>query len=205
MTHLRPALILVALSTAMLGLALPLAFVGIGAAAFPFQAGGSLIRHDGRVVGSAVLGQNFAGGRYFHPRPSATTATDPNDSSKTVPAPYAADSSAGSNLAPTSKALIDRVRTDVARLGPTPVPADAVTTSASGLDPDISPGNAARQIARIAAARGLAADQVRALVAGATTGRTFGVFGEPRVNVLALNLALDALAPAAPGSARAAR
>ena len=144
------------------------------------------------MVGSALIGQSFAADRYFHGRPSATTDTDPNDPSKTIAAPYNASSSGGSNLGPTSKALLDRVTADVAANGPAPVPADMVTTSASGLDPDISPANAARQVARVAAARRLPEERVRALVAAHTEGRLFGLLGEPRVNVLALNLALDA-------------
>jgi len=191
MAYLRPALVLVLLFTLLTGLALPLAFTGAATALAPARANGSLIVGNGKVVGSALIGQNFTSDRYFHPRPSATTDTDPNDPTKTIPVPYDASSSGGSNLAPTSKALLDRVRADVAKAGVAPVPADMVTTSASGLDPDISPANAARQVARVAVARGLPEDQVRALVAAHTGGRSLGVFGEPRVNVLALNLALD--------------
>ena len=192
MTHLRPALVLVALFTVLTGLLFPLGFVALGRAVFPFQAGGSLLEHNGAVVGSALLGQNFTQDKYFHPRPSATTDTDPNDSTKTVPAPYNAANSGASNLGPTSKALMDRVTADVKDAGPGPVPGDAVTTSASGLDPDISPENAERQVVRVAAARGLKEDQVRAVVAAHTSGRLLGLIGEPRVNVLALNMALDA-------------
>ena len=193
-SQLRPALVLVILFTLLTGLALPLAFTGAARAVFPFQAGGSLIEHDGHVVGSALLGQAFTADKYFQGRPSATTAPDPADSSKTVPAPYNAANSGASNLGPTSKALVDRVTADIAKAGKKPVPGDMVTTSASGLDPDISPANAERQVARVAAARGLPADQVRALVTAQTEGRLLGLVGEPRVNVLRLNLALDAAA-----------
>ena len=207
MHHLRPALVLIVLFTLLTGIALPLAFVGIGQAAFPFQANGSLIERDGHVVGSALLGQQFAADGYFHPRPSATTEPDPNDSTKTVPVPYAADSSGASNYGATSQALIDRVKADVAELtkttGQTIVPADAVTTSASGLDPDISPANAESQVARVAEARKVPAETVRRLVDAQTKGRLFGFVGEPRVNVLALNLALDASVPAATPTAAA--
>jgi len=199
MRHLRPAIVLIALFTMLTGIALPLAFTGAATALVPGRANGSLITRDGRVVGSALIGQAFASGRYFHGRPSATTGTDPNDPTKTVPAPYDASSSGGSNLGPTSKALLDRVTDDVAALGttggPAPVTGDMVTSSASGLDPDISPANAARQAARVAAARGQPEDQVRALVAQHTRGRLLGLLGEPRVNVLALNMALDSAPP----------
>ena len=182
MQHLRPALVLVALFTLLVGVAFPLGFVG-------------LVERDGKVVGSALLGQAFTQDRYFQNRPSATSGPDPADSSKTVSAPYNAANSSGSNNGPTNAALIDRVKEAVSAAGPAPVPADAVTTSASGLDPHISPGNAARQVDRVAAARGLPADRVRALLAEHTRGRLLGFLGEPRVNVLALNLALDALPP----------
>ena len=193
---LRPAVVLIVIFTALLGLALPLGFVGVGRAVLPGQAGGSLIERGGTVVGSALIGQTFDGAQYFHPRPSATTDTDPADSTKTIPAPYNASSSGASNMGPTSKALVDRVQADVAALDPGEaapvVPADAVTTSASGLDPHISPANAASQVARVAAARNIGADRVQALVAAQTEGRLLGLIGEPRVNVLLLNLALDA-------------
>ena len=193
---LRPAVVLIVIFTALLGLALPLGFVGVGRAVLPGQAGGSLIERGGTVVGSALIGQTFDGAQYFHPRPSATTDTDPADSTKTIPAPYNASSSGASNMGPTSKALVDRVQADVAAFnagGTMPVvPADAVTTSASGLDPHISPANAASQVARVAAARNIGADRVQALVAAQTEGRLLGLIGEPRVNVLLLNLALDA-------------
>jgi len=199
MTYLRPALVLVLLFTLLTGIALPLAFTGAATALVPGRANGSLVERDGKVVGSALIGQAFTSARYFHGRPSATTDTDPNDSSKTVPAPYNASGSGASNLGPTSKALLDRVTADVAANRPAPVPGDMVTTSASGLDPDISPANAARQVARVAAARGLPEARVGALLAAHTKGRLLGFLGESRVNVLALNLALDA-APEASNS-----
>ena len=192
MSHLRPALVLVVLFTILTGLVFPFAFVGVAEAVVPTLAGGSLIQKDGKVVGSALLGQNFTQDRYFHGRPSATTDTDPNDSTKQVPAPYNAANSGASNMGPTSKALMDRVTGDVKTAGATPVPGDMLTTSASGLDPDISPEFAARQVDRVAAARKMTADQVKALVAAHTSGRLAGLIGEPRVNVLELNLALDA-------------
>lgn len=195
LTQLRPALVLVVLFTLLTGLALPFGFVGLARVTFPFQAGGSLVERDGKVVGSALLGQVFTQDKYFQGRPSATTDTDPADSSKTVPAPYNAGNSAGSNAGPTSKALIDRVTEDVSKAGAKPVPGDMVTTSASGLDPHISPENAERQVARVAAARQLPEAQVRSLLAANTSGRLLGLIGEPRVDVLALNLALDAAKP----------
>jgi len=192
MQQLRPAIVLIALFTLLTGVAFPLVFVGFGHIAFPFQAGGSLIRQDGQVIGSTLIGQDFSAPRYFHPRPSATTEPDPKDASKTIPVPYAADNSAASNLGPTSKTLIERVTAAVKALGTDPVPADAVTTSASGLDPDISPENAVLQVARVAKARNLPEATVRDLVAANTRGRIAGFIGEPRVNVLALNRAIDA-------------
>ena len=192
MSHLRPALVLVVLFTILTGLVFPFAFVGVAEAVVPTLAGGSLIQKNGKVVGSALLGQTFTGDQYFHGRPSATTDTDPNDSTKQIPAPYNAANSGASNLGPTSKALMDRVTGDVKTAGATPVPGDMLTTSASGLDPDISPEFAARQVERVAAARKMTADQVRAVVAAHTSGRLAGLIGEPRVNVLELNLALDA-------------
>jgi K+-transporting ATPase ATPase C chain len=205
MSNLRPAIVLIALFTLLTGLALPLGMTGIGSVLLPGRAGGSLLERDGHVVGSALLGQDFAADQYFHPRPSATTDADPADASKTVPSPYRADSSNASNLAPTSKALIDRVTADVQKLGQGPVPADAVTTSASGLDPDISPENADRQVARVAAARNLPEARVRSLLIEHTSEPALGVFGQPRVNVLELNLALDAAAPAPAGKPLASR
>lgn len=195
MTHFRPAIVLVVLSTLILGLAFPLGFTGLATVLVPGRANGSLIVRDNRVIGSALIGQTFTSDRYFHGRPSATTAPDPNDPAKTVPAPYNASASGGSNLGPTSKALIDRVAADIAEDRSRPVPGDAVTTSASGLDPDISPANALRQVERVAKARELPQDRVRMLVADHVEGRLLGIFGEPRVNVLALNLALDAARP----------
>ncbi len=192
MQHLRPAITLVVLFTVLTGLAFPLAFVGIAGAAFPRQAGGSLIEQDGKVVGSSLLGQTFTEDKYFQGRPSATTNPDPADSTKTVPAPYNAGNSGASNAGPTAKSLIDRVTEDVGKAGAKPVPGDMVTTSASGLDPHISPETAARQVARVAAARSMPEDKVRDLVAAHTEGRLLGLIGEPRVNVLALNMALDA-------------
>lgn len=190
MRHLRPAFVLIILFTVLTGIVFPLAFTGAAAVLVPGRAGGSIVMRDRQPVGSLLIGQNFTSDRYFHPRPSATTDTDPADPTKTVPAPYNASGSAGSNLGPTSKALVDRVTADAGTQRP--VPADAVTTSASGLDPDISPENAQRQIARVAAARSLPEDQVKGLVAAHTEGRLLGIFGEPHVNVLALNMALDA-------------
>lgn len=188
---LRPALAIVGLFTLLLGLAVPVAFTGAAGLVFPVQAGGSLIGRDGRVIGSALLGQDCTAARYFHPRPSATTEADPEQEGATRPAPYNAAASAASQLGPTSAALKDAVAQRVAALGGGPVPADAVTASGSGLDPHISPENAARQIRRVAEARGLPEARVAALVRQHTEGRQFGILGEPRVNVLALNLALD--------------
>jgi K+-transporting ATPase ATPase C chain len=195
--ELRPALVLLIGLTLITGLLYPLAITGFAQLLFPTQAQGSLIVQDGKVVGSALLGQPFNDPKYFHGRPSATTAPDPQDSSKTVEAPYNAANSGGSNLGPTSKALADRITADVERLkaeNPSaPVPIDLVTTSGSGLDPDISPDAAYFQVPRVAQARGLPPERVRALVESQIQGRTLGLFGEPRVNVLKLNLALDAI------------
>jgi K+-transporting ATPase ATPase C chain len=194
--HIRPALVLIILFSFLTGLVYPLALTGIAQIALPYQANGSLIDKDGVIVGSALIGQWFKSDRYFHSRPSATTDTDPNDSTKTIDAPYNAANSAGSNLGPTSQKLVDRVKGGVeawrALAGNGSVPADAVTTSASGLDPDVSPETALGQVASVAKARGLPEDKVRALVEGAIAGRFLGFIGEPRVNVLKLNLALDA-------------
>jgi potassium-transporting ATPase KdpC subunit len=192
---LRTSLVILLLMTALTGVAYPLAMAGLARLLLPGEARGSLLTRDGKVVGSALIGQVFTSDRYFHGRPSATTDADPSDATKTVPAPYNAAASGGSNLAPTSKALIERVKEDVAKLGggpAVPVPADLVTTSASGLDPDISPASADLQIARVARARGLPEQEMRRLVTQHTEGRMFGVLGESRVNVLQLNLALDA-------------
>ena len=194
--EIRPAIILLLALTVITGLAYPLAITAVAGAIFPKQAEGSLIERDGKVVGSALIGQEFKSDKYFHGRPSATVAPDPNDSTKTVPAPYNAANSGGSNLGPTSKALNDRVKEDVEKLkaeNPSQaVPIDLVTTSASGLDPDISPEGALFQVPRVAKARNLPEDRVRQLVTDNTQGRLGGLLGEPRVNVLALNLALDA-------------
>jgi K+-transporting ATPase ATPase C chain len=197
MKYARPAIVMIVCMTILTGLAYPLAMTGIAQLLFPWQANGSLVSKDGKVIGSALIGQNFTSEKYFHPRPSATTEPDPKDATKTVPVPYAADNSGGSNFGPTQKDLIDRVKGDAATLGKenpgTPIPVDMVTTSASGLDPDITPAAALFQVPRVAKARGLTADQVRSLVEAHVEGRTLGVLGEPRVNVLALNLALDTL------------
>ena len=196
--EIRPAIVVLLALTLITGLAYPLAMTGIAQAIFPNQARGSLIERDGTVVGSALIGQQFTSDRYFHGRLSATTAPDPNDSTKTVPAPYNAANSGGSNLGPSNKALIDRIQGDMEALkkeNPSmPVPADLVTTSASGLDPDISPEAALFQVPRVAKARNLPEDRVRQLVTDSTQGRLLGLLGEPRVNVLQLNLALDKLA-----------
>jgi K+-transporting ATPase ATPase C chain len=197
MKHLRPAILMIVIMTVITGLAYPMAITGIAQLLFPHQANGSLIQRNGKVIGSALIGQNFTSDKYFHPRPSATTETDPKDPSKTIPVPYAADNSTGSNLGPTAKALVDRVKGDAATLAAqnpgTPVPVDLVTSSASGLDPDITPAGALFQVPRVAKARGLAEAQVRQLVQSQITDRLAGVLGEPHVNVLELNLALDAL------------
>jgi K+-transporting ATPase ATPase C chain len=191
--HIRASVVILLLMTVLLGLAYPLAMVGIAGAAFPGQAAGSLIEKDGKVVGSSLIGQNFTADRYFQGRPSATSGTDPADATKTVSAPYNAANSSGSNLGPTSKVLIERVKEDAERLGKG-VPVDLVTTSASGLDPHISPAAATWQIARVAKARNMPEAELQKLVVQYTEDRTFGLLGEPRVNVLRLNLALDALA-----------
>ena len=195
--EIRPAIVLVVALTIITGLVYPLAITGIAEVAFPRQAQGSLIVKDGKVIGSALIGQQFAEGKYFHGRLSATTAPDPKDPSKSVAAPYNAANSGGANLGPTSKALADRLKADVAKLHEenpgAAVPADLVTTSASGLDPDISPEAAMFQVPRVAKARGLTEDRIRALVESRTQGRWLGLLGEPRVNVLELNLALDGL------------
>jgi potassium-transporting ATPase KdpC subunit len=194
----RPAILILVALTLITGLVYPLAMTAIAGAIFPKQAQGSLIEREGKVIGSALIGQEFKDDKYFHGRPSATTAPDPADSAKTVPAPYNAANSGGSNLGPTSKALNDRVKEDIDKLKAenpdVAVPIDLVTTSASGIDPHISPDAALFQVPRIATARHMTEDRVRALVAENTEGRFAGLLGEPRINVLALNLALDTVA-----------
>jgi K+-transporting ATPase ATPase C chain len=195
--EIRPAIVMMVLLTALTGLVYPLAMTGVAQALFPHQANGSLIVKDGKVIGSELIGQNFADATYFHGRPSATTDADPNDATKTVPAPYNAANSSGSNAGPTSKALFERVQGDTDKLKAenpnAAVPIDLVTTSASGLDPDITPAAAYFQVPRVAKARGLPEARVHDLVAQSIEGRFLGVVGEPRVNVLKLNMALDAL------------
>jgi potassium-transporting ATPase KdpC subunit len=194
--EIRPAILMVVLFTLLTGIAYPLAMTGIAQVAFPWQANGSLIERDGKVIGSALIGQNFADDKYFHGRPSAITAPDPNDPKKTVDTPYDAQNSMGSNLGPTSKALVDRVSAAVETLkaeNKAPIPVDLVTTSASGLDPDITPAAADFQIPRVAKARSMSEADLRTLVSSHTHGRALGVIGEPYVRVLELNLALDDL------------
>jgi potassium-transporting ATPase KdpC subunit len=199
--EIRPAIVMMVLFTVLTGLAYPLAMTGIAQLVFPRQANGSLIEQgkdkDNKVIGSELIGQNFTEDKYFHGRPSATTDTDPKDPTKTVPAPYNAANSSGSNAGPTSKALIERVQGDVDKLKAenpnAAVPVDLVTTSASGLDPDITPAAALFQVPRVAKARGLPEAKVRDLVTQSVEGRFLGVIGEPHVNVLKLNMALDAL------------
>lgn len=197
LNHLRPAIALLGAFTLLTGVAYPFAMTGIAQAVFPTQANGSLVEKDGKVIGSSIMGQNFASERYFQSRPSATVGPDPADSSKSIPVPYNAANSGGSNYGPTSRALIERVTADVAirksENPAQPVPMDLMTTSASGLDPHLSPEAALFQVERVAKARNLAPDQVRALVEQTVEQRTLGLLGEPRVNVLALNLALDKL------------
>jgi K+-transporting ATPase ATPase C chain len=193
--EVRPAIVLILAFTVITGLIYPLAMTGIAEVIFPYQSHGSLVEKDGKVIGSALIGQEFTSDKYFHSRPSATLGPDPADPSKTAAVPYNAANSMGSNLGPTSKALIDRVTADVKKLnGENPtaqVPVDLVTTSGSGLDPHISPAAAYFQVPRIAKARNMPENALQALVAEHIEGRTLGLFGEPRVNVLELNLALD--------------
>jgi len=195
--EIRPAIVVLVALTLITGLVYPLAMTGIASVVFPNQAQGSLIERDGKVIGSALIGQEFKSDKYFHGRPSATTAPDPADPTKTVAAPYNAANSSGSNLGPSNKALIDRVQGDLDALRKenpaATVPADLVTTSGSGLDPDISPEAAYFQVPRVAKARNLAEDRVRQLVGDHVENRFLGLLGEPRVNVLKLNLALDQL------------
>ena len=194
--EIRPAIFILLLLTAITGLVYPLAMTAIAGVIFPKQAEGSLIEKDGKVIGSALIGQVFKDDKYFHGRLSATLAPDPADATKTVSAPYNAANSGGSNLGPTSKALADRIKEDVEKLKAenpsTSVPVDLVTTSGSGLDPDISPEGALFQVPRVAKARNIPEDRVRQLVGENTRGRFAGILGEARVNVLSLNLALDA-------------
>jgi K+-transporting ATPase ATPase C chain len=193
--EIRPAIVLLVALTLITGVIYPFAMTGIARVIFPIQSQGSLVEENGRIVGSALIGQQFQSDRYFHGRPSATVAPDPNDPTKTVPAPYNAANSGGSNLGPTNKSLIERVQGDMDRLKEenpsSEVPIDLVTTSGSGLDPHISPAAALFQVPRVAKARNMSEDSVRRLVDEHVEGRTLGILGEPRVNVLALNLALD--------------
>ena len=195
--EIRPAIVMMVLFTVLTGLIYPLAMTGIAQVVFPRQANGSLIEKDKKVIGSELIGQNFTEDKYFHGRPSATTDTDPKDSTKTVPAPYNAANSSGSNAGPTAKSLIERIQGDVDKLKAenpnTAVPVDLVTTSASGLDPDITPAAALFQVPRVAKARGLPEAKVRDLVTQSAEGRFLGLIGEPHVNVMRLNMALDAL------------
>src|ERR1700720_4558537 len=196
--QIRPAIMMIVVMTAITGLAYPLGMTGLAQLLFPDQANGSLLkRDDGTVIGSSLIGQNFTDDKYFHGRPSATTDTDPKDPTKTVPAPYNAANSSGSNAGPTAKSLIERVQGDTDKLKAenpnTAVPVDLVTTSASGLDPDITPAAALFQVPRIAKARGLPEAKVRDLVTQSVEGRFLGLIGEPHVNVMRLNMALDAL------------
>jgi K+-transporting ATPase ATPase C chain len=198
--QIYPAIMMIVLMTIITGLAYPLGMTGLAQVLFPRQANGSLIEHDGKVLGSELIGQNFTDARYFHGRPSATTDTDPNDATKTVPAPYNASNSGGSNAGPTAKSLLDRVAEDTKKLqaeNPSvPVPVDLVTTSASGLDPDVTPAAAYFQVARVASARGLPVDHVHQIVDQNVQGRFLGFIGEPHVNVLRLNMSLDGERPA---------
>jgi potassium-transporting ATPase KdpC subunit len=195
--EIRPAILMIVVMTIITGLIYPLGMTGIAQLAFPYQANGSLIEKNGKVVGSALIGQNFADDKYFHPRHSATTEPDPKDPTKTVPVPYAADNSVGSNLGPTAQPLVDRVKDDAEKLAAenpsAAIPVDLVTTSASGLDPDITPAAALFQVPRVAKARNLPESKVQRLVADMTQDRVLGILGEKRVNVLKLNLALDQL------------
>lgn len=200
MSQIRATLVLLVAFTFLTGLAYPLAITGIAQLAFPARANGSLVEANGAVVGSRLIGQSFTSDRYFHGRPSATTGADPSDPSKTVDMPYNAAASTGSNLGPTSKALAEAVAERAKALGSGPQPADLVTASGSGLDPHVSPAGAYAQVDRVAAARKLPAATVRALVDKSAQGREFGILGEPRVNVLELNLALDKLGPGGAGS-----
>lgn len=195
--QLRVAVVMLLMFTVLTGVIYPLSVSGVAWILMQDQALGSLIRKDGKVIGSSLVGQSFTSERYFHPRPSATTGPDATDPSKTVDAPYNAAASTGSNLGPITKKLIDRVQGSVDGLRQEgvngPIPVDAVTTSSSGLDPDISPENAVLQVPRVAKARNLPEGRVHALVNAQVEERALGILGEPRVNVLRLNLALDSL------------
>ncbi len=199
--QIQPAIVMIIALTLITGLAYPLGMTELAQFVFPHQANGSLIEKDGKVIGSELIGQNFADERYFHGRPSATTDTDPNDATKTVPAPYNAGNSGGANAGPTSKSLIDRVTEASEKLkaeNPSaPVPVDLVTTSASGLDPHISPAAAYFQAPRVAKARGISEAKLRELVSQSVEGRSLGILGEPKVNVLKLNMKLDAMTASA--------
>src|SRR5579864_6028776 len=178
--QIRPAIVMIGAMTVITGLVYPLAITGIAQAIFPHQANGSLIEKDGKVIGSELIGQNFEDPKYFYGRPSATTEPDPKDPTKTVPVPYAADNSSGSNLGPTSQALVDRVKESAAALkqeNQGAIPVDLVTTSASGLDPDITPAAALFQVPRVAKARQLAPEKLEALIADQTEGRWLGLLG----------------------------
>ncbi|MBU2233034.1 MAG: potassium-transporting ATPase subunit KdpC [Alphaproteobacteria bacterium] len=203
----RPVLVSAVFFMAVTGIAYPLATTGIATLLFPQQSRGSLLMADGQAVGSSVIGQYFTRPEYFHGRPSATSGTDPNDPSKTVDQPYNAAASGASNQGAISRKLIEAVaeRTKAYReenglASSAPVPIDAVTASGSGLDPHISVANARLQAARVAKARAFSTEKVMELVAQNTSGRQLGVLGDPRVNVLELNLALDAAAPARPAA-----
>jgi K+-transporting ATPase ATPase C chain len=192
--QIRPAVVMIIAMTVITGVVYPLGITGLAQLLFPHQANGSLITKDGKVIGSELIGQDFQDPKYFHPRPSATTEPDPKDATKTVSVPYAADNSGASNLGPTSQALAGRVKDDAGKLADdnkAPIPVDLVTTSASGLDPDVTPAGAYFQVPRVAKARGISEDKLRQLVDDHVQGRTLGILGEPRVNVLQLNLALD--------------
>lgn len=193
--EIRPAIVLVVALALITGLIYPLAMTGIAQVLFPRQSNGSLIEQNGKIVGSALIGQQFSGAGYFHGRPSATTAPDPNDATKTVEAPYNAANSVGSNLGPTNKALVERVKADVEKLKAenpkSTIPIDMVTTSGGGLDPHITPEAAIFQAPRVAKARGLPEARVLQLIGEHIDGRVLGFIGEPRTNVLALNMALD--------------